>query len=1113
MGSVKVAVRIRPFNSRENEMGAKVCLRMTKQGQTIITNPEDDKDKTFTFDYSYWSHDGYHVGDDGELIADNDMYATQRKVYDDLGAGVLDNAFEGYNSTLFAYGQTGSGKSFSMVGYGVNIGIVPIVANEMFKRVEASKDNKEVNYQVQLTMLEIYNECVRDLINPKANRPGGLKVRSKPGIGVYVEGLTPIAVSNFHEIESRMEEGTSNRTVGSTKMNATSSRAHTVVGIKFTTIAHDLDSGRSSEMQASMNLVDLAGSERAESTGATGDRLKEGCAINASLSALGNVISALADNAMGKKTFVPYRNSALTRILQDALGGNSKTVMIAALSPADVNYDETLGTLRYADRAKKIKNKVVKMENPTDKIIRQLKEENERLNAMLSQQGIDTSKPAEGESTEMETMRKRLEQENAIKLASQVEENAKIIAEMNKSWEQKMADAAALDSSANRGGATTKSAAKSSDDPFIINLHEDVMLAECVLYMFPNGDNYIGKGGDGLEDKVKIMIQGLNIKAEHALAATKDGKVTLHPLNMSKTFVNGDLITKPTELASGDRIIFGNNFVFRFEDGKKDAENPFDHAKAMDEFSTKQGLRLTQSLSGEMKKLEDEERSNFKAMEEKMKKMEAAMKADREKAQKALMEQQAMFAGVEMTPEQKAKMEELRASIETQDSDIADKLAAQKDANTKVLEAQAKRKRENKKLEAELAHIMPVINECNSMAEELGKPVRFSARLAIQDSTTDGEVDVPEANVKHVECVIRVTDQTNGNIWNWTHSKFDNRLYCMRDVYQNFQNFGPRDVPHAKDPFWDPPEAIEIGMAYVYLKALSQLVEVEADFELVDYKGEEQGQLTVEIVPEGLDGDELDYLTSADEIVGMDVVFSIKVPQAKNLPSKYANDVFIAFAFNGKKHETEAFEGASTNPKFAYEAKCEVKNITTKFKQYLLTDACVFTVRGFSELQNHAEMSGGSSGASARPHCNQCEEADADVHCNDCDKDFCNGCFDLLHKAARKKDHVKVDLGPAAGEKVLCDQCEEESATVKCSDCNSLLCAGCNALLHKSSKKKDHARTAIGGGAAEHKEMCAQCEEAAPTQKCEECTKSFCDDCNALLHKSDKKKDHKRTAL
>lgn len=223
---------------------------------TIIRHPETKEPKTFAFDFSYWSHNGFKEGPDGELIATDERYATQAKVFADLGQDVLNSAYDGYNSTLFAYGQTGAGKSFSMVGYGVNKGIIPMVCNEMFKHIEKGEPGK--SYQVTATMLEIYNECIRDLLNPSVNVPGGLKVRSKPGIGVYVENLTPVAVQSYKEIEQRMDEGTAARTVASTKMNATSSRAHTVFGINFTSISEA--DGVKSETTARMNLVDLAGS-------------------------------------------------------------------------------------------------------------------------------------------------------------------------------------------------------------------------------------------------------------------------------------------------------------------------------------------------------------------------------------------------------------------------------------------------------------------------------------------------------------------------------------------------------------------------------------------------------------------------------------------------------------------------------------------------------------------------------------------------------------------------------------------------------------------------------------------------------------------------------------
>ena len=246
-----------------------------------------------------------------------------------------------------------------MIGYGANKGIVPMATEEIFQRISANKD-KDKTYEVTISMTEIYNERVQDLLINPAKRPAqGLKIREHTTLGIYVEGLSKHPVSSYKEIEARMDEGGRNRTIGSTQMNATSSRAHTVIAIEFKQVI--MFQGKKSEKFSVINLVDLAGSEKAEQTGATGDRLKEGCAINKSLTCLGQVISVLADKAMGKggKQVVPYRDSALTRMLQNALGGNSKTIMICALSPASINYEETLGTLRYADRAKKIQNKAI----------------------------------------------------------------------------------------------------------------------------------------------------------------------------------------------------------------------------------------------------------------------------------------------------------------------------------------------------------------------------------------------------------------------------------------------------------------------------------------------------------------------------------------------------------------------------------------------------------------------------------------------------------------------------------------------------------------------------------------------------------------------------------
>ena len=352
-GNVRVAVRCRPFNAREKQLGSPCVLRMADKTTTIV-NPVTGDEKTFTFDYSFWSHDPSST---------DPPFASQQDVFDSVGADVLENAWRGYNVCLFAYGQTGSGKSYSMVGCGdaATEGIVPKACREIFARLRKTRGQKA---QVEVTMIEIYNERVRDLLDVATNanpfetsEAAGLKVRTHPTVGSYVEGLTPCAVRDYDEVEALMARGAAARTVAATNMNAGSSRAHTIVELRVRRWESD-----GVEVSSRISLVDLAGSERSDAAGSSGTRLKEGAAINKSLSALGNCIAALAERSSGKGSStkqIPYRDSTLTLLLKDSLGGNSRTVMIAALSPAAVNYEETLSTLRYADRARHIVSSAV----------------------------------------------------------------------------------------------------------------------------------------------------------------------------------------------------------------------------------------------------------------------------------------------------------------------------------------------------------------------------------------------------------------------------------------------------------------------------------------------------------------------------------------------------------------------------------------------------------------------------------------------------------------------------------------------------------------------------------------------------------------------------------
>lgn len=473
--AVVVGVRVRPFNDREQNLDAVLCIDM--EGPTTrIRNIDTGDEKTFTFDESFWSHDGFEDDGTGYLRpVPGSKYADQRYVFDTFGQRVLDNAWNGFHCCLFAYGQTGAGKSYSMVGYGYNKGIVPISCEEIFSRIGNEKD-PEKRYEVTVSMIEIYNEAIQDLLIDVGLRPKkGLEVRESKALGIYIDGVIKRPVENYEAIETTIEEATNHR---STLMNATSSRAHTVQIIEFKAVTNG------SATVSMINLVDLAGSEKAAQTGATGDRLKEGSMINKSLSALGNVIEKLADRGSEKKknVLIPYRDSKLTRLLQNALGGSSKTIMICALSPASSNHEETLSTLRYADRAKKIKNVAVPNENPQERLMRELREENEKLRKMFeAMQG--------GVMPDADSIKEMgLAQQEIAAMEG-------ALAEFNKSWEEKVAESREQQEAA-RLRRSSITPGFSSLQPMMVNLNEDKTLAGRVRFVFSPGRNLIGGAGD-----------------------------------------------------------------------------------------------------------------------------------------------------------------------------------------------------------------------------------------------------------------------------------------------------------------------------------------------------------------------------------------------------------------------------------------------------------------------------------------------------------------------------------------------------------------------------------------------------------------------------------------
>ncbi|XP_040200565.1 kinesin-like protein KIF3A isoform X2 [Rana temporaria] len=363
--NVKVVVRCRPLNEREKVMGSRMAVNVDEMRGTIAVHKVDSMNeppKTFTFDTVFG------------------IDSNQLDVYNLTARPIIDSVLEGYNGTIFAYGQTGTGKTFTMEGVRAVPelrGIIPNSFAHVFGHI--AKAEGDTRFLVRVSYLEIYNEEVRDLLGKDQTQR--LEVKERPDVGVYIKDLSGYVVNNADDMDRIMTLGHKNRSVGATNMNEHSSRSHAI----FTITIECSEKGADGNMHVRMgklHLVDLAGSERQTKTGATGQRLKEATKINLSLSTLGNVISALVD---GKSTHVPYRNSKLTRLLQDSLGGNSKTMMCANIGPADYNYDETISTLRYANRAKNIKNKARINEDPKDALLRQFQKEIEELKKKLDQ--------------------------------------------------------------------------------------------------------------------------------------------------------------------------------------------------------------------------------------------------------------------------------------------------------------------------------------------------------------------------------------------------------------------------------------------------------------------------------------------------------------------------------------------------------------------------------------------------------------------------------------------------------------------------------------------------------------------------------------------------------
>ncbi|XP_069730751.1 kinesin-like protein KIF1B isoform X1 [Phaenicophaeus curvirostris] len=879
--SVKVAVRVRPFNSRETSKESK-CIIQMQGNSTSIINPKNPKEapKSFSFDYSYWSH----------TSPEDPCFASQSRVYNDIGKEMLLHAFEGYNVCIFAYGQTGAGKSYTMMGKQEEsqAGIIPQLCEELFEKIN-DNSNEEMSYSVEVSYMEIYCERVRDLLNPK--NKGNLRVREHPLLGPYVEDLSKLAVTSYTDIADLMDAGNKARTVAATNMNETSSRSHAVFTIVFTQKKHDTETDLCTEKVSKISLVDLAGSERADSTGAKGTRLKEGANINKSLTTLGKVISALAevDNCTNKtkkkkKTdFIPYRDSVLTWLLRENLGGNSRTAMVAALSPADINYDETLSTLRYADRAKQIKCNAVINEDPNAKLVRELKEEVTRLKDLLRAQGLgdiididpmgdeysgsggkylkdfqnnkhryllasENQRPGNFSTASMGSL---TASPSSCSLSSQVgitsvssiqerimstpggeeaierlKESEKIIAELNETWEEKLRKTEAIRMEreallaemgvAIREDGGTLGVFSPKKTPHLVNLNEDPLMSECLLYYIKDGITRVGQAD--AERRQDIVLSGAHIKEEHCIFRSERNNngeviVTLEPCERSETYVNGKRVVQPVQLRSGNRIIMGKNHVFRFnhpEQARAEREKtpsaetpsePVDWTFAQRELLEKQGIDMKQE------------------MEKRLQEMEILYKKEKEEAD-LLLEQQRL--------DYESKLQALQKQVETR-SLAAETTEEEEEEEEEVpwtrheyeLAQWAFRKwkfHQFTSLRDQLWGNAVYLKEANAISVELKKKVQFQFVLLtdtlyspLPPELLPTELEKTRDNRPFPRTVVavEVQDLKNGATHYWSLEKLKQRLDLMREMYDRAGEMASNTQDESEtamtgsDPFYD----------------------------------------------------------------------------------------------------------------------------------------------------------------------------------------------------------------------------------------------------------------------------------------------------------------------
>ncbi|XP_033972659.1 LOW QUALITY PROTEIN: kinesin-like protein KIF13B [Trematomus bernacchii] len=915
--NVKVAVRVRPMNRREKELNTK-CIVEMENNQTILhpgganLGKADSRNQTkvFAYDYCFWSMDE----------TDKEQFAGQEVVFQCLGESLLHNAFQGYNACIFAYGQTGSGKSYTMMGSVDQPGLIPRLCSALFMRTQ-KEQREEESFTVEVSYMEIYNEKVRDLLDPKGGKQS-LRVREHKVLGPYVDGLSRLAVACYKDIEVLMSEGNKSRTVAATNMNEESSRSHAVFNIILTHTLKDVKSETSGEKVSRLSLVDLAGSERAAKTGAAGERLKEGSNINKSLTTLGLVISALAEQGTtkNKNKFVPYRDSVLTWLLKDCLGGNSRTAMVATVSPAADNYDETLSTLRYADRAKSIVNHAVVNEDPNARITRELREEVDKLRVQLTQ----------AESLKAPDLKDRLE------------ESEKLIQEMTYTWEQKLRKTEEIAQERQKqleslGISLQSSGIKVGDDKsYLVNLNADPALNELLVYYLKEHTKV------GSADSQDIQLCGMGIQAEHCVInINADAAVILSPYRNARTCVNGSPVTSALQLHHGDRIFWGNNHFFRINLPKRRARGAEDeegegglmkNSGSSEQLDTDgdTGSEVSSEVSFSYEFAQTEVMMKALGNNDPMQAVLQSLERQHEEEKQSALERQRQMYEQELQQLRK-KLNPDRLSSGSSGGPPSGQQAPGQQSHYRSLErlsmggmshstsAQSRLRQWNEDREAVLVRSLRrlreqivranlLVQEACFISDELERHTEYRVTLQIPSDNLNAN---RKRDAVLSEPAIQVRRRCRGKQI-WSLEKMENRLVDMRELYQEWQDYQLHDQDNPvmrsyfrrADPFFDEQENHSlIGVANVFLSCLFYDVKLNYAVPIINQKGEVAGRLHVEVVRVGgglednmAGGDETDNNQDA-EVPDRKLVCMLKILQATGLPQYLSNFVFCQYSF------------------------------------------------------------------------------------------------------------------------------------------------------------------------------------------------------------------------